>query len=139
MPRLEHVAGGTADEESHAHRVERVELEVPETLLCPTPRELARRVGLPGLAEHADRHDLPVTTIHELVGDESRLGADLLSELLVDETREIVHRPAFEAIPPDACNTSRSLDVGSLPAAVTAGGGRTSSLACRGGERKDAP
>jgi hypothetical protein len=103
---LEHVPRCATDEDLAAQRLTAAELEILQVLLGPPPRQLARRLGLVGIAEDAQRDDLAVAAVHELVRHESRPAADVLGEALVDPAREFFHRPALQAIPPDACEHS---------------------------------
>jgi hypothetical protein len=106
VARLEHVPRCATDEDLAAERLEAAELEILQVLLGPLLGELARRLGLVGIAEHAQRDDLAFAAVHELVRRESRPAADVLGEALVDPARELFHRPALQAIPPDACEHS---------------------------------
>src|ERR671910_2112492 len=100
---LEHVLHRATHEDLAAQGLETREPQVAEVLIAPALGELARCLGLPGLAEHADRDDLTVAAVERLVGAEPRLPADLLSEALVDTAHEVLHQPLMQAVAPDAC------------------------------------
>ena len=78
------------------------ELEIIEVLFGPALGELARGLSLECFAEDADRHDLAVATVRELVRNESRLGAYLICEALIDPPREFIRQPPGEAVAPNA-------------------------------------
>jgi hypothetical protein len=106
VSRLQHVLDRAAHQNLAVKRLEASEPEVPEVLLAPALRELARCLGLPGLAEHADRDHLTVAAVERLVRAEAGSTGDLLREAAVDTAHEVVHRPLMQAVPRDACEHS---------------------------------
>jgi hypothetical protein len=104
--RLQHVFDRAAHQNLAVERLEASEPEVPEVLIAPALRELPRLLGLPGLAEHADRDHFTVAAVERLVRAESRSAADLLREAAVDATHEVVHRSLMQAVAPHACEHS---------------------------------
>jgi hypothetical protein len=104
--RLQHVLDRAAHQNLAVERFEASERELLEVLVAPALRELARRVGLPGLAEHADRDHLTVAAVERLVRAEAGSAADLLREAAVDAAHEVVHRPLVQPVAPDACEHS---------------------------------
>src|SRR5438874_2268009 len=102
MPGLEHVPRRTADEDLAAQRLDPRELEIAEARLRPSLGEIARGLGLVCAAKDAQRDDLAFAAVHELVGGEARLSADLLGEAVVDASRQLLRRSLPQAIAPDA-------------------------------------
>jgi hypothetical protein len=87
---LEHVLRRVTDEDLAAQRLEATEFEILQVLLGPALGERPRCLGLMGLAENAQRHDLAIAAVHELVRREPRLATDVLGESLVDPARELL-------------------------------------------------